>query len=317
MPNWLLDLPTPLACNEIVSRMSLAMISDLAYQQDVHCSPGVHLPKELSYQISVGAKYMFHEPTNKDLIRKAWVDFERCLRWRIHFLFDNSGEAPYDPDYDVRAPSTKQAPALPQYIEIGLVKGRSFAYTAMNKVPDDKITGNHHKSLQPDVKALREFLLDNNYIITGTDKNLGIAVSERDWIIEKSKDILADVNNYRSLEHDEVINILDRKCDEMEALSHTAHRYIDHSEGTVADFLRSKITLRGEAHHIPQFYGIPKIHKQPVKMRPIIPCHSAIQNPAAKYCSKKLKPIVMSAATIIHGTKDLAQKLSKLVIDTQ
>ena len=50
-------------------------------------------------------------------------------------------------------------------------------------------------------------------------------------------------------------------------------------------------------------------------MRPIIPCHSAIQNPAAKFCSKKLKPLVKAAPTIIHGTKDLAIKLSKLMID--
>ena len=50
-------------------------------------------------------------------------------------------------------------------------------------------------------------------------------------------------------------------------------------------------------------------------MRPIIPCHSAIQNPAAKYVSKKLKPLIQAAPTIIHGTKDLAIKLSKLSIN--
>ena len=50
-------------------------------------------------------------------------------------------------------------------------------------------------------------------------------------------------------------------------------------------------------------------------MRPIIPCHSAIMNPAAKYVSKKLKPLIERAATVIHGTKDLAIKLSNLVIN--
>ena len=65
-------------------------------------------------------------------------------------------------------------------------------------------------------------------------------------------------------------------------------------------------------HKVPRFYGIPKIHKQPVKFRPIIPCHSAVMNPAAKFVSKKLKPLIQAAPTIIHGTKDLAIKLSKL-----
>jgi hypothetical protein len=316
IPDYLLDLPIPRACDVIIGKMSIEMISNLSYQQDVHRSPDVHLPRELAYQISVGAKYMFHEPSNVELIRNAWKDFNRRLRWRIQFLFDNSGEKPYDPDYDVRGKSTKQAPALPHYIELGLVKGRIFVNQAISKVPDAQTLRHPHKSLQPDVRSIREFLLQKEYVITGTDKNLGIAVSKRDWIIEKSRDILSDVNNYRCLEHNEAINILNEKCTEMESLAQLAYQHVDHLEGTVADFLRSKITLRGQSHHIPHFYGIPKIHKSPVKMRPIIPCHTAIQNPAAKYVSKKLKPLIQEAATVIHGTKDLAQKLSKLVINT-
>src|ERR1700712_3153119 len=50
-------------------------------------------------------------------------------------------------------------------------------------------------------------------------------------------------------------------------------------------------------------------------MRPIVPCHSAIQNPAAKYISKKLKPLVQAAPSVLHGTKDMAIKLSKINID--
>jgi hypothetical protein len=208
------------------------------------------------------------------------------------------------------------APALPQYIEIGLIKGRLLAYKAMAKVPDTETLRHPHKSLQPDVRSIREFLLREDYVVTGTDKNLGIAVSKRTWIVEKSQNILDDTSNYRRLEHNEAIRILNDKCSEMESLAVLAKSHVDYTEGTVADFLRSKITLRGELHHVPKFYGIPKIHKQPVKMRPIIPCHSAIQNPAAKYCSKKLKPLIQQAATVIHESKDLAQKLSNLSIDT-
>jgi hypothetical protein len=316
IPDELLDLPLPQRVKYIVERMSLSMISELRYQQDVHTSPGVSLPKELAFQLSVGAKYMFHEPSNTSLFESAWNDFSRRLRWKMHFLFENpASQKPYDPDYDVRGQSHKQAPALPHFIELGLIKGRGFVYSTIRKVPDADLLGHTHKSLQPDVAKIREFLLDRQYVITGTDKNLGIAVSKRDWIIEKSQNILSDVNNYRRLTNDEALMFLSRKCEAMRELAEHAALYIDSREGTVADFMRSKITLPGTEHHIPPFYGIPKIHKQPVKMRPIIPCHSAIQNPAAKYVSKKLKPIIQSAPTIIHGTKDLAIKLSKLSIN--
>src|SRR5205085_1794490 len=83
-------------------------------------------------------------------------------------------------------------------------------------------------------------------------------------------------------------------------------------EGSVSEFLHSKVMAPNNKHHIPTFYGIPKIHKEPVKMRLIIPCHSAIMNPAATYVSKKLKPIIKLTPTIIHGTKDLAIKFSQL-----
>ena len=155
----------------------------------------------------------------------------------------------------------------------------------------------------------------NGYVITSTDKNLETAVSKSSWLIEKSQDILNDINNYTRLEHNEAIVILNKKCTAMEALAKHAAKYIDYLKGTVADFMRSKITLPGTTHHISHFYGIPKIHKQPVKMPLIIPCHSTIQNPAAKYVSKKLKPLIQAVPTVIHGTKDLAIKLSKLSIN--
>jgi hypothetical protein len=67
-----------------------------------------------------------------------------------------------------------------------------------------------------------------------------------------------------------------------------------------------------QPHKLPVFYSIPKIHKKLVKFRPIVPYHSAIQNPVAKWVSKQLKSIVQKASTIIHGSKDLAIKLSKI-----
>jgi hypothetical protein len=74
------------------------------------------------------------------------------------------------------------------------------------------------------------------------------------------------------------------------------------TDGTVSDLIKS----------IPTFYCIPKIHKNPVAARPILPCHSVVQSPAGKFVSHLLKPVIEGQRYIIHGTKDLAIKLSKL-----
>ena len=152
-----------------------------------------------------------------------------------------------------------------------------------------------------------------------TDKNLGIAVSEKEWIINKCVDLLSDTKNYKERSIIEVNVRCNAQCDEMTSLALYAYEKLEHKQ--LANFLRSKVTpFEDESntirrkHAVPQFYGIPKIHKEPVKMRPIIPCHSAIQNPAAKYVSKRLKPLVKAAPSIIHGSKDMALKLSRLTL---
>ena len=314
MPDELTSLAIPEAVKIVLNNCSTDYLESMSFQQYVHQSPGTHVPKDIAFQLSLGARYMFHQPTNAELIGKSWHDFERRLRWRIKFMFEGDRTEAYDPDYDVRDPSKVAPPKLPHYIELGLTKGRIFVDKAMSKVPVSTDNAGS-TTYNPRVKAVQQFLTSNEYVVTGTDKNLGLAVSRRDWIIEKSQDILNNNNDYRLIELDEAVQILNQKCDEMWELSKFAAYRPSTLGKQISEFLRSKCTLRGKTHHIPKFYGIPKIHKVPTKMRPIIPCHSAIMNPAAKFVSKILKPIVESAPTIIHGTKDLAQKLSKLKID--
>jgi hypothetical protein len=319
-PDWLLTIPTPLAINYITFHTPLNVLSVSQYKSLVHVSPGVTLPKEIAYHISVGMRFMFHSKRNSELIMRAWKDFERRLRWRLFFAFSDSDNTDYDPDYEAARPKKNiLPPALPAYIELGIHRGRSFVRNTISKVPEERPEDIPYSSLAPPVNMLRSFLLENDYLITGTDKNLGIAVSEKEWIITKCQELLNDVNNYKERSLIEVNARCNHQCQEMTDLALIAVKNLDSRQ--LANYLRSKVTpfedetaTKRSKHAVPQFYGIPKIHKEPVKMRPIIPCHSAIQNPAAKFVSKKLKPLVKAATSIIHGSKDLAIKLSKLVL---
>ena len=167
------------------------------------------------------------------------------------------------------------------------------------------------KLLGPKLKMICEFLYDKKYVITPTDKNLGIVVSEQTWILENTQECLSNQQEYMKLDDMTAQLILDEQCNTMLLLSQHAEIF-DWRYGSVSKFLSSKVTLPRTDHHILCFYGILKIHKLPVKFQPISPCHSMIQNPAAKFCLKRLKPLVEGALTIIHDTKDLAIKSSKL-----
>ena len=105
------------------------------------------------------------------------------------------------------------------------------------------------------------------------------------------------------------------KGDQMIKLADMVSDHIPLSELRVDNYFRSLVLVAGEPIIYPLFHGLPKIHKKPTGFRPIIPCHLVCFNPAAKFVSKELKPLIQAAPSIIHGTKDLFQRLSQLHID--
>ena len=325
IPDWLLTIPYPRAISYLILNTPLDIVTASRFKSNVHLSPDVTVPLEYQHQLSVGMRYMLPTPRNKLLIQQAWRDLDRRIRWRLLFSFKGE-EEDYDPDYETDRPTSERKPRMPEYIERGLVAGKIFVTKTISKIPDEE-SKDHLKSLIPKTSHIRKFLAENDYIVTGTDKNLGLAVSKRTWVQEKCLDLLNDTNNYERINEETANRIFDRQCAEMERISDLVKASSIPFNKQLVGFLRSQVSEhqrgpKGERvyinkppHKAPVFYGIPKIHKEPVKMRPIIPCHSAIQNPAAKFISKQLKPLIQGASTIIHGTKDLAKKLSEINID--
>lgn len=264
--------------------------------------------------LSVGMNYLFHQPRREQLIMEAYNDFERRMMWRIHFTLTQENSDFYDPDYEVEHEVSSKRPQIPAYMHVGLKLGRLFVAKTIAKIQSEKEVALYHTPLTPSVSQVRHYLANRDYLITPTDKNLGLAVSKRGWLIEKCNELLASQSDYKPLSEIEARAKLQYKNKLMSDLADIVPEHLPECK-QLRNFLRSKITSSVSDQAVPQFYGIPKIHKEPVKMRPIIPCHSATQNPAAKFVSKKLKPLIKAAPTILHGTKDLAIKLSKISID--
>jgi hypothetical protein len=73
---------------------------------------------------------------------------------------------------------------LPQYLKLGILLGQNFVNKSISKILQEEV-GRKSNLLVPDRSKLEEFLISNNYVVTMTDKNLGIAVSEQTWLDEK------------------------------------------------------------------------------------------------------------------------------------
>ena len=82
-------------------------------------------------------------------------------------------------------------------MELGLVMGQRYVYSTVSSIPDKKLMEIIKNPFSPKSYKILQFLKDNNYIITMTDKNLGLVVSEWDWLISNELKLLKDKHNYK------------------------------------------------------------------------------------------------------------------------
>ena len=312
LPDSVLTMSSRQAIDYVIRNAPIGVIGAAQFSDLVHTSPGVVVPERIAYSLAVGLKYMYHSRRNADLLYRAYNDFERRIRWRLKFTFKDGLNVPYDPDYDVvREHKNMPPPKLPQWLQIGLDKGRRFVSETIAKIPDEQAKGIPNKTLDPSPSEIRAFLSERNYVVTLTDKNLGLAVSERTWLHKETLKLLSNDLDYEPI-HELMANAkFNVKRDELRSIAKIVDNITEWAQLKIDTFLTSKIH-DGERYLYPEFYGIPKIHKNPAGFRPIIPCHSVVFGPAAKFISKQLKPLIAAAPTVIHGSKDLAIKISKL-----
>ena len=235
-----------------------------------------------------------------------WLDFKERLCWRLFFSFTKTPENKelYDPCFEVPYIHKGKVPKLPQYLEHGISNGHVFVYKMIHNIRADE-GKDTYKMFSPKSHPIKEYLVNNEYVITNTDKNLGMAVSEWSWLIEKCLELLSDEKNNSLIDPLTAQIKLDKQCIEIEVIALIAETFLPNGK-LFGNYLWHLITRPKEKYSVSVFYGILKIHKEP-----ILPCHSVIRNPAAKYVAKILKLIIKSVSSSIHGTKDLAIKSSK------
>lgn len=269
--------------------------------------PGAFLPPNLEIHVSAGLNYMFADNIKPALLTDTYNEFCRVLRWRLYFSKNDKGSHDkYYPDYQHKVATSQWSPKAESSVERALEKGQQFVRKYTYNVPN-LITEYHSATVN--VHTLSEYMKQHQLIVLQTDKNLGACVVMANWIRTQTIKLLSDKQKYSQIDDFEVDERLTRTRSHIEDF---ATRIIDFTQ--FQGFLQSKIWTRNEEalQKLPTFYCIPKIHKTPWAVRPILPCHSLMQAPTAKFMSKMLKPIIAEQRTLIQGTKDLAIKFSSI-----
>lgn len=154
----------------------------------------------------------------------------------------------------------------------------------------------------PDVRLLQSFLQSSSLLVKITDKNLGLAVLKREWYVDQVNAMLADQSTYDPLDKDDV------HWYRQEGL----RRIKDIVTRSAFDESTSEYLLTSETDKaIPEFHAIPKVHKTPWRLRPIIPSHSWFTRRASEVCDYALREVVSRRFPwVVDSTKQVISLLN-------
>jgi hypothetical protein len=225
--------------------------------------------------------------------------YERRLKLRVFFVDDDSQLSDFERKLYVANPLWMPpitSPAVDVYQQHTL---HTLTY-AINQKP----TPTRFKNIADDeLRQLKALAINPNVRICSTDKNLGPAVVNTTWYDDQVLLHLNDTTTYMTITEETAISLARTTARSIVELIESAPQSFPDS---IATFIKSTIpsqfdrdTLR---RHWNGFYLLVKIHKTPVKSRPITPSLNWVSTGLSKWIDATLQPHIQSQRTICTGT---------------
>lgn len=149
---------------------------------------------------------------------------------------------------------------------------------------------------RPERLALRELNSNPEIIILPADKGNATVVLNKHDYDTKIRTLLDDAT-YRKIPKDPTTKIERRTT-------------LLINESKLSEPIRK--SLKPKESHPPRLYGLPKIHKTNIPLRPIV---SAINSPTyrlARYLASELKPLLRNSGSRILNSKDFVEKIQQI-----
>nr|XP_047138930.1 uncharacterized protein LOC124814884 [Hydra vulgaris] len=148
-------------------------------------------------------------------------------------------------------------------------------------------------NLKPEVwRALKNLQNNRDIIIKKTDKGGGLCIMNKTTYEEKVNELLMDRTVYRELQTDQTNNIV-RGITDMSNYMLKLHKINEQT----AEFLLPHKPCRP-----PLFYGLPKIHKPNIPLRPIVSACSGPTDNLSEYLTRFIQPLVESLPAYIKDS---------------
>lgn len=255
----------------------------------------ISLPEDIEFALSVNHKFILYQEPLKHDVDSAKEIFRRTVRTR--WLFRDKTDSDFISKFHVKSDAWDPPPAsrsIEQGIDEAMVVLDDCVSRAYMSIPSRST----HLSKWVNV---RDYLADHQLLVKLTDKNLGLAVFPTSWYDAKILQMLADTRTYEWVTEIPIPALVEKlmKLVKKWHLPPNMTKYITHRTKT----------------EVPHFHAIPKVHKTPWALRPIVPSHSWVTSCVSTVLDHLLQPILKQIPWIVSSSKEVIVKLQEVKLN--
>lgn len=261
-------------------------------QKLVHNLTGTIIPTGALNCLALGTKFISVPKSNHSILPLSMKSFRRTIRLRHLFQDDNNNVMP-----KYWLPSSWNPNYLDQRRDIEVtvdVLQHSLKPNTSPTLPNIS---------RSDIQQYNKLLYDENTLVILADKNLGYVVVTKSWYLEKCYDHL-NSPSYSKIteEYNEGINGKTTVNFLVDSLTDLIMEY-EHQLGS--DEIKWILQKPKDEWQPMRFYITAKVHKKPVKGRPIVPSMTWMTFHLSEWLANQLNPLLANTEWVLKDSYDL------------
>ena len=205
---------------------------------------------------------------------------------------------------------TPRNPPVGQYIAVveqtcqNMAQGEAEELRAEVKAVLRKIQHPTANITREEQKAMNK-LKDTNRVILTADKGTCLVVMDKEEYINKAQDLLKE-DTYRIIPDDPTNKQKNKLIQLLKKIK---------NEGGINEEKYRNMYPTGAG--IPTFYGLPKVHKAGVPLRPIVSSRGSVTYNTSKELARILKPLACRSTFSVQNTMDFVEQVKNIRLQPQ
>ena len=149
-------------------------------------------------------------------------------------------------------------------------------------------------------RAIDKLRKDNTIVILTADKGVSLMVMNKEEYIKKAEGLLL-TDTYRTIS----IDPTNKHKTKLVKLLKTIK-----AEGGISEAVYKRLYPTGAG--VPKLYGLPKVHKEGIPLRPIVSSIGTASYETAKELARILKPLMESSPYQVQNSRDFIQQIQDI-----